>query len=398
MLTYAEALNAVLRATPLPRQVEDVPLAEAAGRVLARSVRSDVDVPPFDKAAMDGFAVRASDLVELPARLPLAGAVAAGQQPPAGLPESSAVQVMTGAPVPAGADAVVQVEWTTGFDQDPVVVERGPVRVGLNLSPRGEIVAKGSTVLEHGALLRPEEVSLLAAAGCDPVPVWARPTVAVLSTGDEVVPASATPGPAQIRDANRAALLALVTQTGGVPVDLGIAPDEPGALRAAIDRGLQADVLVLSGGASDGQRDLVKATLAAAGVELAFTRLAVKPGRPTLAGRAGGTLVLGLPGNPASALVIARVFLVPALRRRSGRTHPSLRRLRAPLGLSVTKKADRLWLVPAVLGSDGVVMPLRPRGSADLPTAIRADGYVVAPRGETRLEAGATVEVLLWEA
>jgi molybdopterin molybdotransferase len=327
------------------------------------------------------------------------GEVPAGGWPGSPVGPGEAVAVMTGSPVPPGADAVVQVEWTSGFGSSPLRVLRS-ASPGTNVSPRGEIARLGSTVLSAGTLLRPEEIALLAAVGTDPVPVFARPRVAVLSTGDELVPASSSPGPDRLRDANRPALLALLRHLGAEPVDLGLVADDPEAILAAVSEGLATDGLVTSGGVSEGVHDHSRDAFARAGVEVLFRALAVKPGRPTVFGTRGAAFVLGLPGNPASALVVARLLLAPAVRRRAGRSLPAPPRLRARLSTDLRKKPDRLWIVGATLdasGPDLLARPLPGLGSADLPNASRATCYILAPRGASTLEAGSPVEVLAWE-
>jgi molybdopterin molybdotransferase len=398
MTDFRQAIEVICEVTPRPSRKTTVPLADALGRVLAKEVASDVDLPPFDKATMDGFAVRAADVGAPPVTLDVLGDVAAGSIPSVVVGPGQAASVMTGAPVPDGADTVVMVEWTSGFGASTVSINR-PVDVGANISPRKEIVQKGETVLSAGTRIGPRTSSLLAMAGCDPVPVWELPKVAVLSTGAELTAPGEVPGPAQIRDCNGPALVALLRELGLSPVDLGRVGDDRRATTAAIERGLEHDVLLVSGGVSAGAYDFVRDVLSSLGVETHFQRVAVKPGKPFVFGQREEKMVFGLPGNPVSAVVVFRVFVATALRIRMGMPPSPPRTLRARLTNDIRKKPDRLWFVPAALTFGDVVTaaPLDGAGSADIPTMARADGLVVAPRGETRVEQGALVDVVAWD-
>jgi molybdopterin molybdotransferase len=398
MIDYEEALSIVLAAAPGPDgAVDDVPLHRCVGRVLAREVLSDVDMPPFTKSGMDGFAVRTRDLVSLPATLKVAFDVPAGSVPERGLGPGEAASVMTGAPVPDGADAVVQVEWTSGFGGAEVTVNRA-VAAGANVSPRAEIAARGDRVLPAGRAIGPEEVALLAAVGRDPVPVHRPPRVAVLITGDELVAPSAVPGPGCIRDTNGPTLTAFLGTLGLEPASVGRVRDDREAMREAIAAGLEHDFLLVTGGVSAGSYDFVEDVLASLGVTTLLRRVAIKPGKPTVFGQRGGHMVFGLPGNPVSALVIARVLVEPALRKRIGLPASPPRKLRARLAEPIRKKPDRLWFVHGVLshGETPEVVPLASHGAADLPAASRGDCLILAPRGIDALPAGGMVDVIVW--
>jgi molybdopterin molybdotransferase len=397
VIEYAQALQIVMGKTGGPGAPESVSLHEAYGRILAEDARALEDLPPFDRAAMDGFAVRSADLARLPATLAVVGEIAAGQRAACALSQGQAVQVMTGAPVPKGADAVVQVEWTSGFGHQTVTVERA-VSAGGNVSPRGDIARVDAALVPAGTRILEEEVSLLAAAGIDPCPVAHRPSVAVLSTGDELVMASDKPGPSQIRNSNGPGLAAFLRGLGATPVELGRVADDRGAIAAAIERGLEHDCVIVTGGVSAGAYDFVRDVLPRLDVEVHFDKLAVKPGRPTVFGTRGRRLIFGLPGNPVSALVMARVLVQPALEHRMGLARPGPWRARARLACAIDKKPDRLWFVHGVLcpGEPFSVVPIESRGSADLPAAVRGSCLVVAPKGASRLEAGEQVDVLLW--
>jgi molybdopterin molybdotransferase len=398
MIDYDEALGVILEHTPGPTGQEEVPLARAVGRILSREVVSDVNLPPFNRSAMDGFAVRAADLTEPPVTLDVVFDVPAGSAPESAIGPGQAASVMTGAPVPEGADTVIQVEWTSGFGEDRVVVNRAG-DAGMHISPRGEILGLDQPVLGPGVEIGVEEVGLLAAVGCDRVPVFTRPTAAVLSTGDELVPPGEKPGPSQIRDCNGPSLLAFLAARGLEAVDLGRAPDDLEATRALIEKGLESDCLLVSGGVSAGAYDFVQDVLGEFGIEVHTRRLAVKPGKPTIFGTREGKVVFGLPGNPVSTSVITRVLVGPALDKMSGLGRPGPRIVKARLLGGIKKKPDRLWFVHGNLehGADLAVAPVENHGSADLPSASRGSCLIIAPRGTRLVEAGSTVDVIVWE-
>ncbi|MCP4676046.1 MAG: molybdopterin molybdotransferase MoeA [Deltaproteobacteria bacterium] len=397
MIDFAQALNIIIEHTPGPGNVEEVPLGQSCGRILAREISSDVELPPFNRSAMDGFAVRASDLAQTPVTLDVVMDVPAGGVPKGRIGPGQAASIMTGAPVPEGADTVIMVEWTSGFGDKRVVISRGAEK-GLNISPSGEILKVGQTILGTGTEIGVEEAGALAAVGCDPVPVFSRPSVAVLSTGDELVPPSEVPGPSQIRDCNGPAMVGFLRDLGFDPVDLGRASDDLEATRVALEKGLEYDCLLVSGGVSAGAYDFVQDVLSNLGVNVHTSRVAVKPGKPTVFGTRENHMVFGLPGNPVSTMVIARVMVEPALRKRLGCTEFGPRMIRATLQGDIRKKPDRLWFVYGVLGL-GLqvnVTPIKNRGSADIPSATQGDCLIVAPKGVDFVEKGTEVDVVVW--
>ncbi|MDJ0763963.1 MAG: molybdopterin molybdotransferase MoeA [Myxococcota bacterium] len=397
MIDFDEALRIILSHAPGPQEIQMVPLDAAIGQVLAQDIASDVDVPPFDKASMDGFAVRSADVAQPPATLDVVMDVPAGGVPTGRLEPGQAAAVMTGAPVPEGADAVVQVEWTSGFGTPTVEVNRAAPK-GMHISPKADILKVGTPVLLAGTQVDVEELSLLAGAGCDPVPVFKQPSVAVLSTGDELVSPGETPGPGKIRNTNGPALIGFLRSLGLNPANLGQVSDTLDDLRAAVGKGLGYDCLLLSGGVSAGAYDFVQDILNEFGVEVHTTRVAVKPGKPTVFGTLNGKMVFGLPGNPVSAMVIARVLAGPALRKRMGYQDPASRVIRARLTSDIRKKPDRLWLVHGTIAFDRetAVTPVKNRGSADLPAAGRGNCLIVAPKDTSLVEKDAQVEVVVW--
>ena len=320
MLEIHEAQQIVLR-TVSRMPIVEAPLSDALGLVLAEDVAADADTPPFDKSAMDGFAVRFADLAELPATLEVVETIPAGRMPQCEVGAGQASRIMTGAPIPGGADTVVMVEHTEAVDSDGGVervrIDRAP-KQGANICRRGEDIRCGTPALLAGTCIRPAEVALLAALGAARPKVYRRPTVAVLATGDELVEADKPIDGARIRNSNSPALHARLSQLG-VPVRvLGIACDVADELKQSILEGLKSDVLMISGGVSMGSFDLIPGVLVECGVELLFEKVAVKPGKPTVFGRHSSGYVFGLPGNPVSTLVIAELFAIPALKQMMG--------------------------------------------------------------------------------
>jgi molybdopterin molybdotransferase len=403
MLSVSEAQALVLKqARPLPP--ETVALGSSAlGLILAEDVVSDLDMPPYDKALMDGFAVRSADLPEGRGVLAVIEEITAGQTPRRALGPGQAARIMTGAPVPAGADAVVMVERSRVLDNDLVQLEDRPPRPGQNILPLGREMRQGETVLTAGTVLRPTEFGLLATVGRRAVAVYPAPQVAILSTGDEVVEAPQAPGPGQIRNGNGPMLLAQVCRTGGIPRYLGIARDRLDSLTPMVAEGLRSAVLVLSGGVSAGKLDLVPGVLRELGVEAHFHKVEMKPGKPVFFGTRTGnsgsppTLVFGLPGNPVSALVCFELFARPAIRRLMGHADPETTLRTARLAEDFSYRTDRPTYHPARLeaGADGwQVRPVPWFGSPDLRGLTRANAFVLFPAGDHQHRAGQQFPVL----
>lgn len=397
MLAVAEALQKVLeQCRPLPPR--RLPLShEALGRVLAEDVQSDLDVPPFDKALMDGYAVRSADLASGKATLRVIEEITAGRTPKLPLAAGQASRIMTGAPTPEGADAVVMVERTKLLDPGHVAIE-STAFPGMNLLGRGREMAAGEVVLRAGAVLRPQEIGVLATVGRAEALLVPAPRVAVLATGDELVDPPAAPGPGQIRNSNAPMLLAQAARAGAVPRSLGIGRDNLDSLRALVREGLEtSEILVLSGGVSAGKLDLVPQVLREAGVTAHFHKVHLKPGKPLLFGTAGDAqgkrLVFGLPGNPVSSFVCFELFLRPAIRALAGRADVELPRGRYELTEPFEQASDRPTYHPGAIVPHGVV-PLPWFGSADLRAFLRADALIVFPPGHWRLEKHNKVDVL----
>ncbi|MFO0848823.1 MAG: gephyrin-like molybdotransferase Glp [Gemmataceae bacterium] len=399
MLEVADALNAVLQAAA-PLRPEPVALTPAVlGRVLAADVESDIDSPPFDKALMDGYAVISTDLADGPAELEVIEEIAAGAVPTKAVSPGQAAALYTGAPLPFGADAVVAKEWCTVRDDGRVWVSEDTVSAGRNVLPRGRELTAGEVALPAGTVLTPAALGLLAAVGRERASCFPAPRVGVVVTGDELVEASARPGPGQIRNTNGPMLVAQAARAGAAPRYLGIGRDDPAALKALIADGLAtSDVLILSGGVSAGRYDLVPDVLRELGVEVHFHRVRMKPGKPLLFGTKGDTLVFGLPGNPVSGFVGFELFVRPALRKLSGRPDDAFRTTAAPLAEDFDTANDRPTFHPARLTDEGTgprVVPVPWFGSADLRSLLAADALLMLPPGEVRLPAGQPVDVIL---
>ncbi len=393
MLTPEAAWKTIIpHLEPLPAR--PTPRSQAGGLTLAVALPATVDMPPADVSAMDGYACGG----ELPTEtaVPVVGTIAAGTVPDFELPPGAAAKIMTGAVMPAGADRVVQVEGTDGGDQQ-VVLHTSP-QPGEHLRHRGEVVRRGEPLLAAGTRLGPGAISLLAAHGYAEVPAHRPPTVAVLATGDEVVAPECEPAAGQLRDSNTAFLVAAGRTLGLEPRSLGIAPDRRDALRALITEGLNADVLLLAGGVSMGEFDLVEEVFAELGCEPLFDRVAIQPGKPLVVARHAAGWVLGLPGNPASVMATFQLFGRPLLRRLMGIPdgfwHGALA---AELDAALPAGRDRDRFLPAdVALRDGafVVTPHRPRGSHDLSAYIRGTALVrIRPWAEPAA-AGSSCEIL----
>jgi molybdopterin molybdotransferase len=406
MLTVDEAIDLVRRESRRLPAVS-VPLAESRGCILAEKVVADADQPPFDKALVDGYALRAADVEGGNKRLRVGETVLAGQVPTRALGPREAALVMTGAPVPSGTDAVLMHEHAERLDGE-VHVGTASVQAGQNLLPQGRVCRAGDPVLFAGACLTPPRLGLLASVGKSHARIIPRPRVAVVPTGDELVEIGQTPGPGQIRNSNAIMLEALAISAGASAQVFPIVRDEPAALESCVRAGLEFDVLVINGGVSAGQRDLVPAALERLGARPVFHKVRVKPGKPLWfgvgpsRGDLPGARVFGLPGNPVSSLVGFVLFVQPCLQILAGGEGQPTETLEARLAGTFTHRGDRPTYHPArLLKREGttdsawpVVEPLNWVGSADLLGVADAEGFAVFPAGDRVFQAGEIVRFL----
>jgi molybdopterin molybdotransferase len=393
-LGFEQARECVLREVASLGATEQVPVPECAGRVLAEPVLSDRDYPPFPRSARDGYAVRAADL---PGSLRIIGEVRAGEVFGGAAGPGEAVEIMTGAPVPEGADAVVMIEHTERSG-DHVQITRS-MQPGDNFNAQGAEARKGGLLVPAGCRVGFAEVALLAMVGRECISAYRRPRVAILPTGDELVDAGTEPREFQIRDTNSWSLAAQVHHSGGVPERLPVARDNYESTRDLILRGLAADLLLLSGGVSAGKYDIVERVLADLGARFFFDRVRIQPGQPLVFGAintaAGDKFFFGLPGNPASTMVTFELFVRAAIERLSGAAEAPLPLLRAALTRDFRHKTGLTRFLPARLSEDGSNVTPEPwHGSGDIPALARANAFLVADADRETWKAGDDIRVL----
>lgn len=396
MIKLHEAFEIVLRYTPR-LDAERIPLLQARGRVLAEDVASDVDMPPFPRSSVDGYAVRAEELSHIPARLHVVATIAAGTFPNLALATGQTAKIMTGAPVPLGADAVQMIERTQTISAHEVEV-LASLASGANITPQGSEAKLGQIVATSGSLLSPAMLGLLAAVGKTAVLVYRAPAVGLIATGDELVEIHEQPRAAQIRNSNSYTLFAQAEQLGARPHMLGIARDQKSQLAALIRSGLQYEVLLLTGGVSMGDLDLVEDVFAEFGFEIFFNKVAVKPGKPVVFARAGKTLVFGLPGNPVSASTIFELLVRPAIRKMMGSVVYQNPMVQARLTQRFVNRSGRENYAPAWTWYENGgyhIRVLRSQGSGDLASYAASNSYLVCPLERTELAAEEQVRVML---
>jgi molybdopterin molybdotransferase len=394
LLSVAEALARVTQGLE-PLESERVKLEQARGRVLAEDIAAHLTQPPFDASAMDGYAVRAADVAVLPATLRLIGEALAGRGFDGEVKQGEAVRIFTGAPVPKGADTVAIQENT---EVAPGVVTVNDAAPRRHIRPRGQDFTKGEVLLRAGTRLSPRELMLAAAMNHAELPVRRKPKVAILATGDEVVPPGTALDRDQIVSSVPAGLAALIEAQGGEPMSLGIAQDSAESIVTLASTGSAADILVTVGGASVGERDLVSAALRSEGMELDFWNIAMRPGKPLLYGRLGNQRVLGVPGNPVAALICGLVFLVPMLHRLLGLREGARGPHEAVLGQALEANGPREHYMRAAStwrpNGERLVTPLAAQDSALMADFARADCLIVRPPDAPALAAGERVTII----
>jgi molybdopterin molybdotransferase len=404
MIPMDEAISIVLANTQdIPGT--DVSLMDALGRTLAADIRSDLDMPPFDKSAMDGYAVVGSDVESAsaanPVRLEVVEEIPAGTVPRKSITVGKASRITTGAPIPKGADTVVIVEETQMGDDGRVSVLEA-TEPGRNVVPLGEDVRTGQKVLSVGTTVRPPEIGILAAMGAVTVPVLRQPVVGVVATGGEIVEPDCRPEAGQIRNSNGYSMSAQVTTAGASPRYLGIVEDRAEALRDTISKGLdECDIVMLSGGVSAGVYDLVQGAMQDCGVEVLFDRILMKPGKPLTFGIRGEKLIFGLPGNPVSSVVGFELLVRPCIRKMQGMTPLHLPKVHGRLKQAFEQRAGRKQFVPACTTKDGgdyVAEWVGHHGSADLFSFSRANSLFVIEADVDKQPEGSVVEIILLEA
>ena len=402
VLSFEEARRVVeTHAAELhPHGRELAPLLDANGRTLAEAIHADRDFPPFARAARDGYAVHASDLERLPAELKVIGEVRAGSAEPFTVGTGEAVAIMTGAAVPRDVDAVVMIEHTSR-DGDRVRISRA-VAAGENVVPAGAEARRGDQLLAPGTRLAYAEIALAASAGRARVVVHAKPRMAILSTGDEVIDVDVPPGPNQIRNSNSYSLAAQIQDAGGEPVLLPIAPDEPGRLRELLQEGLESDLLLIAGGVSMGKYDLVEQALSELRAEFLFTGAQIQPGKPIVFGRvpaqASHKYFFGLPGNPISTMVTFELFARPMVEALAGRSPRNLAFTQARLKSEIRTRTGLKRFLPGLLSGEfeaSEVELVKWQGSGDLAAVARANCFIVIPPDRERIPAGEWVSLLL---
>jgi molybdopterin molybdotransferase len=392
-------LDRCLRISPQNLPTETLHILECYRRIIAESILLDRDQPPFDRSMRDGYAVRAEDAAKVPASLQCVGEIKAGDWPLNGIDQGQAVQIMTGAPIPGGADAVVMAEHTEQPRPGIVRILKS-IKSGDNIATQGSEHRIGSLVLAAGRVLSTFELAVLASVGKATVKVFRRPTVAILATGDELVEIQEIPGPGRIRNSNSFSLWAQVLRYGGLPRILGIAHDDLPDLKRQITLGLQSDVLLISGGVSMGKYDLVEPVLKELGIEVHFESVSMRPGKPTVFASCGNQFVFGLPGNPVSTFVAFELFVRPVLQRLQGLEASKLGLVRGTVQQEVIEKSGRTAFLPAMISSRSgkiTISPVSWKGSADIFSMVGVNALLIVPLEATHLKPGDSAEAILFD-
>ncbi len=390
MISFDEALN-IVSGINVRLTTENVDFRESCQRILAEDITSDIEMPPFDKSAVDGYACRKTDILN---KLEVIEVIPAGKAPEKEVGKNQCSKIMTGAPVPKGADAVMMVEDVEELSGNKIKYHKEKIKE--NICFKGEDIKKGEVVIKQGTQIKPQHIAIMATAGCVMPRVYRKIKVAVISTGDELVEPDVKPALSQIRNSNAYQLLAQAINTGAETEYIGIAMDTEESLRNIISKAFDhADIVLLTGGVSMGDFDYVPQILSELGVDLKFKSIAVQPGRPTLFGTKGTQYVFGLPGNPVSSFVQFELLVKPLIYKLSGCDYQPLN-LKIPIGVNYSRKrSDRLSIVPALIQNNGEVLPLEYHGSAHINSFNEAQGLIFIPIGQTMLKKGDIVDVRL---
>ncbi len=396
MISMFEALDIILKKSK-PLDTEEIPIQSSYNRVLAQDVQSDIDIPPFNKSAMDGYAVKSADLEKLPAQLSITGSIPAGSYDNNRVFSGTCAKIMTGAPVPEGADSVVMIEDTEALSDGRIRIHKRCVH-GQNICSKGEDVKKGMRVLQKGGVIRGPEIATLASVGKQRVCVRCVPSVGIVSTGNEIVEPAEELRYGKIRNSNGPMLNALVQALGCTACYLGIAGDEEDSLRDVICKGLENDLLLLSGGVSMGDYDLIPSLLQKEGAEILFHKVWVKPGKPLLFAVKGKCIIFGIPGNPVSNFTTFQLFIKPALYKMMGRRDYQLKLENAILSREFQSRSNRIHIVPGRYTiEEGCVhiYPLSLNGSADIIGCTGSNCLAIIEEGIKTLKMGMKVKVML---
>ena len=396
MISVQEALKITLENSSKIGE-ERTPVTEAAGFILAENIVSNIDLPPFNKASMDGYALKAKDSVNAPVVLEVIGMIPAGVVSDLTVNEGQVVKIMTGAPVPEGADCVQMIEKTEAAGKNRVRILES-VTKGKNIAEKREVIKKNQKVFEKGTYLSPAVIAVLSAFGKAAIKIYRRPEVSIIVTGDEIVDIEQNPNAGQIRNSNGYALFHQVRQAGGMPKLLGIAKDNIEDLRPIIARGIKSDVLLISGGVSMGDFDFVEDAMAEFNIKIYYDQVNVKPGKPTVFGKINNTLVFGLPGNPVSASTIFELIVRPAIRKILGFANLNHITTQAILKEDFSSKTKRENYQPAYSYlADNIfyTTPLKSKGSADILAFSKSNSYIKTSESQTEFKTGEKVTILL---
>ena len=399
MISLKEALQKIIDNTPVLNAIE-IELLDALGYVLAEDVISDIDIPPFDKSAMDGYALRAADVEQAPVKLRIIEEIAAGIVPEKKIGPGQCAEIMTGAPVPEGADAVVMVEHTQKDKEKEYAIIERTIEKGKNICFKAEETKKGRIVLDAGQWLMPHHIGILASVGKSHLKVIRKPTFAVITTGSEIVEVDQIPAPGQIRNSNGYSLQSQIRQAGYRARYLGASLDEPESLKRVISSGLADDIVLLSGGVSMGNYDLVPQVLKDIGAEIIFHNIAIKPGKPALFAKLKHTLIFGVPGNPVATMVGFDKLILPPARKMAGEKVFFRPIITATLTKDLKVKTGRLGLRHARISyRDGKYLAeaAATHGSADLLSTSQSNGIILVPADVACIKAGDAVQIELWD-